>query len=86
MGFGGIIMTDDLDMGAIEKHFDIETAVRRISGADIDIALICHSRQKIEKAYQVLLEVVGETEESRRNASASVQRILNLKQKYLSDT
>ena len=86
MGFGGIIMTDDLDMGAIEKHFDIETAVRRVLGAEIDIALICHSRQKMEKAYQVLLEVGGESEESRRKATASVQRILNLKQKYLSHT
>jgi beta-N-acetylhexosaminidase len=83
MGFGGIIMTDDLDMGAIEKHFDIETAIRRISDAEIDIALICHNRQKIEMAHQVLLEAIGETEESRRKAAACVQRILNLKQKYL---
>jgi beta-N-acetylhexosaminidase len=83
MEFEGIIMTDDLDMGAIQKHFDIETAIRRISDAEIDIALICHNRQKIEIAHQVLVEVVGETEESRRKASACVQRILNLKQKYL---
>jgi len=85
MGFSGIIMTDDLDMGAIEKHFDIETAVRRVSEAEIDMALICHNRQKIERAHQVLLEIVGESEESRRKASASVQRILNLKGRYLSN-
>jgi beta-N-acetylhexosaminidase len=83
MGFGGIIMTDDLDMGAIEKHFDIETVIRRVSDAEIDMALICHNREKIERAYQVLLEVVGESEASKRKASVSVQRILNLKQKYL---
>jgi beta-N-acetylhexosaminidase len=85
MGFHGIVMTDDLDMGAIERHFDIETAVRRISDAEIDIALICHNRQKMERAYQVLLELSGESEESRRKASMSVQRILNLKRRYLSN-
>ena len=83
MGFKGITITDDLDMGAIEKHFDIETAVSRISDAEIDIALICHDRQKIERAHQVLVKAVGGAEESRRKATESVQRILNLKQKYL---
>ena len=83
MGFEGITITDDLDMGAIERHFDIETAVRRISEAEIDIVLICHNRQKMERAYQVLLEVAGASGESRRKASISVQRILNLKRKYL---
>jgi beta-N-acetylhexosaminidase len=83
MGFGGVIMTDDLDMGAIEKHFDIETAIRRISDAEIDIALICHNRQKMIRAHEALLKVLEESEESRRKASVSVQRILNLKRKYL---
>ncbi|MBW1743984.1 MAG: beta-N-acetylhexosaminidase, partial [Deltaproteobacteria bacterium] len=85
MGFGGIVMTDDLDMGAIDRHFDIETAVRRISDAEIDIALICHNRQKMERAHEVLLEVMGESGESRRKASVSVQRILNLKRRYFSN-
>ena len=82
LGFQGITVTDDLDMGAIDKHFDIETAIRRISDAEIDITLICHSRLKVERAYQALVRAVGESAESRRKAIASVQRILNLKQKY----
>jgi beta-N-acetylhexosaminidase len=84
MGFKGITITDDLDMGAIEKHFDIETAVGRISDAEIDIALICHNRAKMERAYHALVKAVGGSAESRRRAAASVQRILSLKQKYAS--
>ena len=83
LGFKGIAMTDDLDMGAIEKHFDIETAIRRISDAEIDIALICHDRLKIEKACRALLKAVGESEDARTKATASVRRILRIKQKYL---
>ncbi|MDY7037749.1 MAG: glycoside hydrolase family 3 N-terminal domain-containing protein, partial [Thermodesulfobacteriota bacterium] len=83
LGFKGIAMTDDLDMGAIDRHFDIETAVRRISEAEIDIALICHDRLKIEKASRALLKAVGESEDVRKKATASVRRILNVKRKYL---
>ena len=83
LGFRGIIMTDDLDMGAIEKHLDIETAIKRVSAAEIDMALICHNRQKIERAHHVLLKALEESEESARKASACVQRILHLKRKYL---
>lgn len=83
MGFKGIAMTDDLDMGAVDKHFDVETMVKRISEAEIDIALICHDRMKVEKAYGALIEAARESEDSKRKATRSVQRILNLKRKYL---
>jgi hypothetical protein len=45
--------------------------------------LICRDHQKAEKAYQSLIEAVRESEDSKRKATASVQRILDLKQKYL---
>ncbi len=83
MGFKGISMTDDLVMGAIDKHFRIEVAVQRISGAEIDVALICHDRLKMENAYGALLKVVRESKDARRKATTSVRRILNMKQKYL---
>ncbi len=83
MGFKGITLTDDLDMGAIDKHFDIETTVKKISDAEIDIALICHDRLKMEKAYQAFLKATAVSGDARRKAAASVRRILNLKRKYL---
>ena len=30
MGYDGVVMTDDLDMGAIEKHYDLKIAIRQI--------------------------------------------------------
>jgi beta-N-acetylhexosaminidase len=82
MGFKGITMTDDLDMGAIDKHFDMETTATRILEAEIDIALVCHDPLKMGKTYGVFLEAMQESEDSRRKATESVQRILKLKQKY----
>jgi beta-N-acetylhexosaminidase len=82
LGFEGITITDDLDMGAIDAHFDLDTFVTRISDAEIDIALICHDRAKIERAYGALLKAVRASDDQRTKAVASVQRILNLKKRY----
>ncbi len=82
LGFRGITMTDDLDMGAIDTHFDLDTFVTRISDAEIDMALICHDRAKIEGTYRALLKAVEESDDMRAKAVESVQRILNLKKHY----
>ncbi|MGD8513744.1 MAG: beta-N-acetylhexosaminidase [Deltaproteobacteria bacterium] len=82
LGFQGMTITDDLDMGAIDTHFDLDTFVARISDAEIDMALICHDRAKIERTYGALLKAVRASEDERRKALASVQRILRLKENY----
>jgi beta-glucosidase-like glycosyl hydrolase len=76
-------MTDDLDMGAIDTHFDLDTFVTRISDAEIDMALICHDRAKIEATYGVLLKAVRQSDDMKARAVESVQRILNLKEHYV---
>ena len=70
-------MTDDLDMGAIEKYYDLKTILEQILLADIDFVMICHRSDKFEKAYEHLL-VATDTTHTR-----SVERILRLKAQYL---
>ena len=52
MQFNGLVLTDDLDMGAITRHYDIQTAVHQILAADIDLTLICHKGPNIEIAFE----------------------------------
>lgn len=81
MGYTGVIMTDDLDMGAIAKHYDMRTVVRQIIAADIDLALICHKGPHIPKAFDLLKEDISS---NNRNAHRqSVARIMALKNTYL---
>jgi len=82
LGFKGVSITDDLDMGAVDKHFDIETAVRQIMRADIDVALICHDQNKMQRAYEALTRVVTDSSEAGRRARKSMGRLLNLKRQY----
>jgi beta-N-acetylhexosaminidase len=83
LGFDGIVLTDDLDMGAIVKHYDIQTAIRRILAAEIDIALICHKGPNIETAYEEFLQGITDSAGTKTKGIESVERIMKLKKKYL---
>ena len=84
MGYDGIVMTDDLDMGAVAKHYDIITAIRKILSAEIDIILICHQGPNIERGFDEILRNITDSQEMRARGEASLRRILKLKQRYLS--
>lgn len=77
LNYQGVVMTDDLDMGAIEKHYDLKTVLDQILLAGIDFIMICHRRDKFEKAYEHLLA----TKEAAHKQS--IKRILALKKHYL---
>jgi beta-N-acetylhexosaminidase len=83
LGFEGIVITDDLDMGAIQKYFDVQTVVRQVLSAEIDIALICHRTAKIEQAVEEIIKATTDSRETRLRGEASLKRILELKKRYL---
>lgn len=83
LGFKGIVITDDLDMGAIERHYDLEISIDRIFEANIDIALICHPSPKIPKAFLVLKSKLKSNKHSEKKFLDSIQRILEAKKQWL---
>jgi beta-N-acetylhexosaminidase len=52
--FEGLIMTDDLDMGAILNEYGLEETIRLALEAGNDLAMICHRITSIEEAYRAL--------------------------------
>ncbi|MGD9082830.1 MAG: beta-N-acetylhexosaminidase [Desulfobacterales bacterium] len=83
MGYGGVIMTDDLDMGAIKKHYNIKSVIQQILSADIDIALICHKGPDIENAFEEILRSLSNSNRIKEKGLQSLKRIMRLKTKYL---
>jgi len=83
MGYDGIVMTDDLDMGAIKNHYEIETSIRQILSAGIDMALICHAGSDIEFSFEEILKSIHDSKEIKMDAEKSVSRIMRHKEKYL---
>ena len=55
--FRGLIMTDDLDMGAILNQVGFDDAVKLALHAGNDLAMICHRIQMVPRAVAVLDKV-----------------------------
>jgi len=84
--YDGVVITDDLSMGAIAKNYKLNDAAVATVQAGSDILLVAHSYESAKTIFDTLKSAVksGKISESRINES--VYRILALKQKYnLSD-
>lgn len=82
MGFKGIVITDDMTMGAISKNYKIEDAAVKSIEAGSDLILIAHDYNKAAVAIKSIINAVkaGEIKEERINES--LYRILRVKKRY----
>ena len=83
MGYQGLAITDDLDMGAIAKHYTPEVIVAQCLAATIDILLICHPGEKIDAVHRHLVRMDQQNPRLSKDADASLARIEELKTRYL---
>jgi beta-N-acetylhexosaminidase len=79
LGFDGLALTDDMEMGAILKNYGIGEACKMAINAGQDLLLICNDSGAIREGFQTVLKAVksGEIAESRINES--LQRIAVVK-------
>ncbi|HZT60899.1 MAG TPA: glycoside hydrolase family 3 N-terminal domain-containing protein [Pyrinomonadaceae bacterium] len=79
LGFKGLVVTDDLEMGAIAKHSEIEDAALRAILAGEDMLLVCAKPEIIRRAYDSLLKAAREGSLTTERIEASLQRIATFK-------
>jgi len=75
LGYKHLVVTDDLEMGAISKQFEIEEAAVKAFNAGNDMMLICATPETIQRGYRALLEAAREKRISDRRMQASLRRI-----------
>lgn len=86
MGFDGVVITDDITMGAISKRHSTGDAAVRAINAGCDVVLVCHGQDNALEVLGSLKKAVltGVLPEAR--VDESVRRVLTLKMEYgLSD-
>jgi beta-N-acetylhexosaminidase len=81
LGYEGLVLTDDLDMKAIEH--DMKTCIRQVMAARIDLALICHAGPNIRIAWEEMCRLLDGDSQLFTLGKESMDRILGTKQKYL---
>ena len=87
MGFEGVVITDDMTMGAIGENYSMQEAVVRSFLAGSDMILVCHGYDNQLEAIKALKAAVQNGTVTEDRLDESVRRILALKHKYsLADT
>jgi beta-N-acetylhexosaminidase len=79
LGYQHLVVTDDLEMGAISRHCEIEEAVVKAFNAGEDMLLICASPDKIRRGYHALLAAARAGKLSKDRLRSSLRRIASMK-------
>jgi beta-N-acetylhexosaminidase len=75
LGYGGLVVTDDLEMGAIAKHVPIEEAALRAIEAGEDMILICATPALVRRGYDALVAAARDGRLTAGRIAASLRRI-----------
>lgn len=82
MGFEGLVITDDMTMGAIMENYSIGDAVVKSILAGSDLILVCHGYENELEAIAAIKQAVEEGKISEDRIDESLYKILQLKKKY----
>jgi beta-N-acetylhexosaminidase len=83
--YNGLVVSDDLEMGAVLKFAPIEqTAVQHIRAGG-DLTLICHQEEMVVRAYEALIHEAERDRKFAQRARESARHVLAFKKKSFSN-
>jgi beta-N-acetylhexosaminidase len=82
LNFQGVVVTDDLEMGAIVRHFTVEQAAVDALRAGADLLLICHSLERAIAARDACVRALSDGTLSPQRVEQAGQRIAALTQTH----
>jgi beta-N-acetylhexosaminidase len=82
--FQGIVVTDDLEMGAIVRHSTVEQAAVDALRAGADLLLICHSLERALAARDACVEALNTDVLLQQRVEEALLRLAALKQAHRS--
>jgi len=83
MGFDGVIVTDDLEMGALSKNMPVTDAAFSAQRAGADLMLVCSGPEAAEEARLALVEGVRHGVIPEGDLILSARRVLRIKEKFI---
>lgn len=83
MGFDGVVITDDLEMGAIVRNYGIGDACKMAICAGVDMLAICADDDKIREGFLAITDAVRNGDITEDRLDESVRRIIALKTRML---
>lgn len=81
IGYRGLVLSDDLEMGGVLAAGPMEHAVMEHVRAGGDLCLICHQQELIIRGYEALIKEAESDRRFERRVAESSKRVLALKRK-----
>ncbi|HXM64725.1 MAG TPA: glycoside hydrolase family 3 N-terminal domain-containing protein [Terriglobales bacterium] len=81
IGYRGLVVSDDLEMGGVLKAAPIEQAAVGFIRGGGDLCLICHVEEHISRSYEALIREAERDAKFARRAKESAARVLAFKKK-----
>jgi beta-N-acetylhexosaminidase len=83
IGYPGLVISDDLEMGGVQAAMPTEQAAIEHVRAGGDITLICHKEEFVTRAYELFMKEAETDHKFARRVAESSVRILAAKKKYV---
>ena len=81
IGYEGLIITDDLDMGGVLAASSIEDAAVETLRAGADMFLVCQKEESVRRAFEAVLKQAESDKKFARLVARKAERVLALKKK-----
>ena len=87
LGYNGVIVTDDMAMGAIVEHYNFEEALEKTVNAGADILILSNNGKEYdpkvaEKAIDIIYRLADEGKIEKQTIENAYNRIISLKKTY----
>lgn len=81
VGYQGLVICDDLEMGAVLKAAPVEEAARTTIEAGSDIFLVCHNEEFVWRSFETVLTTAEKDKHFAKLVAHAADRVLAFKKK-----
>ncbi|MFJ7640268.1 beta-N-acetylhexosaminidase [Peribacillus sp. NPDC097225] len=86
LGYKGIVITDDMEMGAVKNYFSFKDMGKEAILAGVDIVLVCHEHPHQLEVYNGIIDAVKKGEIPMERIDESTKRVLTYKLNNIQQT
>jgi beta-N-acetylhexosaminidase len=81
VGYKGLVICDDLEMGGVQKAVSVEEAALQTMMAGSDIYLVCHNEEFVWRSFERVLTTAEKDKKFAKYVENAAQRVLSFKKK-----
>ena len=82
IGYQGLVVSDDLEMGGVLKVASIEEAAVATVQAGADLYLVCHNEELVHRAWEAIVKEAERSSRFRGKVETAARRILAAKKRW----